>query len=438
MSTASKRRGIILAGHPTALVLGDNLFHGHDLVPQLLNSNAQAQGAKIFAYPISDRERYGVAEFDADARVLSLEENLKSLRAVTPSPGCIFTTRAFAGNSSIRSGAESCVSGRDIVEGSCVFILAFKRDDKMKVLVLGGTGFLGRHLCQSLAESNEVTVVSRRKPDLTIDLAKKSSIKYIQGDIASFDFVNESCNGVDCLINLASTVVPSTSNRDPVYDVNTNLIGALNTLRASVAHGISKYVFLSSGGTVYGSKNLCNPCSEIDQTDPICSYGIVKLSIEKYIHMYSTIYGLPYAIIRLSNPYGPQFSVEKPQGVVHHFISKIIKNEEISIWGDGSVERDFIYIDDTISALNKAIYHQSSQCLLNIGSGTLTSLKTLIDILEEISCQTCNVIYEPSRSYDLQKSVLNIDKAKIQLGWEPTVSISDGIRLTYLDALKSL
>lgn len=319
-----------------------------------------------------------------------------------------------------------------------MFILAFNRDDKMKILVVGGTGFVGRHLCRSLAESNEVIVVSRRKPDLSRNHLKKSSIKYIQGDITSSKFINENCNGVNCLINLSSTVVPSTSNKDPVYDVNTNLIGALNTLQASVVHGISKYVFLSSGGTVYGSKNLCNPHREIDQTDPICSYGIVKLSIEKYIHMFSTLYKLPYSIIRLSNPYGPQYSIEKPQGVIHHFISKIIKNETISVWGDGSVERDFIYIDDTISALNKAIHHQSSQCLLNIGSGTLTSVKKVLDILEEVSGKTCNVIYEPSRSCDIQKSVLNIDKAKLSLDWEPRISISDGIRMTYADAMNTL
>ena len=315
-----------------------------------------------------------------------------------------------------------------------------KSNNTMKVLVVGGTGFVGRHLCRKLAEDDEVIVLSRRKPDIDLksNFAENSCIKYIQGDITSFEFINENCNGVDCVINLSSTVVPSTSNKDPIYDVNTNLIGALNTLQASVAHGVSKYVFLSSGGTVYGSKDMGRPHREIDPTDPICSYGIVKLSIEKYIHMFNALYGLPYSIVRLSNPYGPEYSVEKPQGVIHHFISRIIKNQTISVWGDGSVERDFIYIDDTVSALNKAVHHESSRSLLNIGSGTLTSVNKVLDILNNVSGKICSVIYEPSRACDLQKSVLNIDKAKTQLSWHPTISIDEGIEMTYLDALKRL
>ena len=308
----------------------------------------------------------------------------------------------------------------------------------MKFLVIGGTGFIGRHLCKSLAQNNEVAIVSRRKPDSNTLLSKTPNVKLIQGDISSFELVNENCKNIDCLINLATTVVPSTSNRDPVFDVNTNLIGALNTLKASVKNGISKYVFLSSGGTVYGSRNACHPHKETDPTDPICSYGIIKLAIEKYIQMFYTLYGLPYSILRLSNPYGPNFSIEKPQGAIHHFISKIIKNEVINVWGDGSVERDFIYIDDAISAIIAATYNSSSQCLLNIGSGQSTSIKTLIDILEDVSGIRGSVSYEPSRSFDLQKSLLNVDKAKCILGWEPKISITQGIKLTYLDALTKL
>jgi UDP-glucose 4-epimerase len=165
------------------------------------------------------------------------------------------------------------------------------------------------------------------------------------------------------------------------------------------------------------------------------SYGIIKLAIEKYIQMFYALYDLPYSILRLSNPYGPEFSIEKPQGVIHHFVSKIIKNEAINVWGDGSVERDFIYIDDAISAILAAIYHDSCECLLNIGLGKSTSIKKVIDILEDVSGVCGNTSYERSRSCDLQKSSLNVDKAKLILGWEPKISLSEGIKLTYLDAL---
>ncbi len=308
----------------------------------------------------------------------------------------------------------------------------------MKLLVIGGTGFLGRHLCRTLSKSHEVTIISRRNFDSSSVLREITGIDYIQGDIASFEFINEACKDIDCLINLASTVVPSTSNRDPVYDINTNLIGALNTLQASINNNIARYIFLSSGGTVYGANHSGEPHRETDQTEPICSYGIVKLSIEKYIHMFNVLYGLPYSIIRLSNPYGPDYSVEKPQGAIHHFIAKAINNDEISIWGDGSIERDFIYIDDVISALCQSMQYSNSQCLFNIGSGTSTSINTILEIIKEVSGLTLKINYQEPRPYDVQKSVLNIDNAKLKLGWEPKINISDGIRMTYQSALRNI
>ena len=308
----------------------------------------------------------------------------------------------------------------------------------MKLLVIGGTGFLGRHLCRTLSKSHEVTIISRRNFDSSSVLREITGIDYIQGDIASFEFINEACKDIDCLINLASTVVPSTSNRDPVYDINTNLIGALNTLQASINNNIARYIFLSSGGTVYGDNHSGEPYRETDQTEPICSYGIVKLSIEKYIHMFNVLYGLPYSIIRLSNPYGPGYSVEKPQGAIHHFIAKAINNDEISIWGDGSIERDFIYIDDVISALCQSMQYSNSQCLFNIGSGTSTSIRTILEIIKEVSGLNPKINYQEPRLYDVQKSVLNIDNAKLKLGWEPKITITDGIRMTYQSALRNI
>jgi len=202
----------------------------------------------------------------------------------------------------------------------------------VRILVIGGTGFIGRHLCRQLAKQHEVKVISRRKIEAKLVDGQPSNINYLLGDITDYNFVNSSCKGIDFIINLASTVVPLTSNDNPIYDVQTNLIGALYSLQAAINNGISKYIFLSSGGTVYGRKNSSEAHSEGDSTEPICSYGIVKLTIEKYIHMFNELHGLPYSIIRLSNPYGPEYSIEKPQGVIHHFISKVIHNETISIW----------------------------------------------------------------------------------------------------------
>lgn len=307
----------------------------------------------------------------------------------------------------------------------------------MKVLIVGGTGFIGRHLQRQLSEDHELKIISRRKADKIPIKGQLHEAEHLLGDIADFDFINSSCKGIDCIINLASTVVPSTSNKNPIYDVQTNLIGALHTLQAAINNDISKYIFLSSGGTVYGTSTSSNAHREADPTDPICSYGIIKLTIEKYIDLFNKLHGLPYSIIRLSNPYGPEYSIEKPQGVIHHFISKAINNDTITVWGDGSIERDFLYIDDVVSAICKSMKHVQARSLLNIGSGKSTSIRTILEIISDISGAIPSVIYEPSRSCDVQKSVLSIEQAKLKLGWEPKVSLVDGIRMTYQSALET-
>jgi len=290
---------------------------------------------------------------------------------------------------------------------------------------------LGTHLCRSLSKKHKLIVLSRNHSTSAFAGDENDIIDFISGDITDFEIVDRACHGVDCLINLASTVVPSTSNKDPVFDVNTNLIGALNTLKASVKNNVQKYIFLSSGGTIYGNKFSSKPHKETDSTEPICSYGIVKLAIEKYIHMFSDLYGLPYAILRLSNPYGPGYSLEKPQGAIHHFISSAINNQPITIWGDGTQQRDFIFIDDVVEAITKVVDLARDQSLLNIGSSSSTSLNNILEIIEEVSGSPLNIIYQESRDFDVHKSELDITVAKNVLQWEPRTTLLDGIRKTY-------
>src|SRR5690606_19499579 len=230
------------------------------------------------------------------------------------------------------------------------------------------------------------------------------------------------------VVHLASTVIPSTSNADPIFDVQTNLVGALNILDAAVEHKIKKLVFLSSGGTVYG-EGTGKPFKEDDPTNPICSYGIVKLAIEKYIQMYHQLYGLPHAILRVSNPYGPGQLGEKPLGVVSIFLDRIKRNQPIEIWGDGSTSRDFIHIDDLMSAIDSVIASPSNQLLITIGSGKVVAIQDLISLIFEIVGNQPNVSYQPSRDFDVESVYLNIGKAKREVDWAPKVGLRHGITL---------
>lgn len=299
----------------------------------------------------------------------------------------------------------------------------------MKILVIGGTGFIGRHLSSWLAKQHSVTVLSRNPPIQGIKQLADDSIIYRQGDITQRNAVFAAMKGMDYVVNLSSTVIPSTSNSDPTFDVQTNLVGALNVLDAAVESHIKKMVFLSSGGTVYGEgKGLAS--KEGDATNPTCSYGIVKLAIEKYIQMYHQLYGLPYAILRVSNPYGPGQVSGKPLGAVSIFIDKVRRCQPIEIWGDGTAARDFIYISDLIYVINKSLFLGQSGVLLNIGSGVPTSLNELVKEISNVLELTPIVIYKPSRIFDVQSAFLDISKVQEVIKWRPSISLRQGIKLT--------
>lgn len=304
----------------------------------------------------------------------------------------------------------------------------------MKILVIGGTGFIGQHVCRSLASDHEVLVFARHLPTEKSRLCAHKNIRSILGDVSQSYSISSACAGIDCIAYLASTVIPATSNLDPAFDIQSNLIGAVNTLNAAVRNNVPKFVFLSSGGTVYGRSSNSN-INETSQTDPVCSYGIVKLAIEKYILMYHELHGLSCSILRLSNPYGPGFNLDKPQGVIGFFLDKILKNETIEVWGDGSIERDFIYVQDAVIAIKKAILAETRALLLNVGTGVPTSLNELISILGSETGQTPKVRYMPSRSFDVQRSVLDITAAKAVLDWAPQISLRTGIDLMLKDGI---
>lgn len=298
----------------------------------------------------------------------------------------------------------------------------------MKLLLIGGTGFIGRHLCYSLAAHHQISVFSRHPPSKALALLQSRNTSFKTGDITQATHLNEACSGVDCIVYLASTVIPGNSNKDPIFDIQSNLVGAVNTLNAAINQGVPRIVFVSSGGTVYGSNTL-SLLSENAATNPICSYGIVKLATEKYISMYSYSHGLQYGILRLSNPYGPGHLLDKPQGVINHFLKKMLMAEKLEVWGDGSIERDYIYITDVVEAIKKSIETQHPSLLLNIGTGIPTSINELISVLSsELGCIP-EVEYSTSRSFDVQKSVLDISAAKDLLDWSPQVSLRSGIRL---------
>jgi UDP-glucose 4-epimerase len=232
--------------------------------------------------------------------------------------------------------------------------------------------------------------------------------------------------GVDLVVHLASGSLPQSSNRNPHDDVGVNLLGALNLLEASRSAGVQRLLVVSSGGTVYGIPQQV-PISEDHPTDPLCSYGITKLAIEKYVALYRQLHGLDGLVLRLANPYGERQRLDASQGVVPVFLGRALRFEPLEIWGDGSTVRDFLHISDVVSALLAACRYEGPERLFNIGSGTGLSLRELVSLLEQELERSLEVHYQEGRSFDVPTNVLCIDRANHCLGWRPKVTAVEGL-----------
>lgn len=231
------------------------------------------------------------------------------------------------------------------------------------------------------------------------------------------------------MVHLVCTTRPKSSNDEPIFDVQSNVISTLQLLEEMRELGIKKILFASSGGTVYGPP-ITTPIDEDHPTNPTTSYGITKLTIEKYLLLHKLLHGLQPIILRVANPYGERQRVEYAQGVVAAFLKRALAGEPIEIWGDGSVVRDYLHIDDVAQAFASALNYQGESCIFNIGSNSGTSLNQLVSILSEKLGRELEVIHQPGRDFDVKSNVLSCELARTALRWEAKISMASGLERT--------
>lgn len=305
-----------------------------------------------------------------------------------------------------------------------------------KFLILGGLGFIGRHIALALlSRGYKVRILDRSPVDLQDVLpifANSKNLEYVAGNFGNSESISNALNGCDCCIHLVTTTLPATSNTDKVFDVQSNLIGTIQLLEAMRNQGLKKLIFLSSGGTVYGNP-VYTPIDEDHPTNPLSSYGIVKLAIEKYCRLYNHLHETKAIALRLSNPYGPGQSGNGIQGAVSAFLTKALTGQPIEIWGDGSVVRDYIHIDDVTNAILSAISYDGNEAVFNVGSGTGTSLNEIVDCLRKSFNPKLTVNYKASRSLDVSTNILDISRARRELGWSPNIEFESGIQALISD-----
>jgi UDP-glucose 4-epimerase len=294
-------------------------------------------------------------------------------------------------------------------------------------LVLGGGGFIGTHLCKALLRHGaQVRGFGRSRTEP----GALAGVVWTSGEFADRAALARAVEGCEVVFHALGSSIPDSSNKDPLGDLLSSAVPALQLLEICRASMVRKVLFVSSGGTVYGIPRTI-PIPESAPTDPISAYGISKLAIEKYLALYHYLYGCDYGVLRVANTFGPYQSPHRRQGLIAAFMHRIARGQPVEIWGDGKVVRDFIYIDDVIHAILAATVYDGPHHVFNVGAGVGRSvLEVVTDIANVLERPDVVPIHKPGRATDVPVNVLDIALIRRELGWSPRTDWWDGLRQT--------
>ena len=295
----------------------------------------------------------------------------------------------------------------------------------LRALVTGASGFIGSAVVAALVRRGEqVVAVARRSPP-----SAAPGTSWVETDLRTHTEWSPLLEGVTTIYHFAWSSLPATSNEDPVADAYDNIVGTLRLLEAVKARSGIRLVFASSGGTVYG-KLQASRAAEAHPTQPTCAYGVSKLAVENYLRLFASMWGLDAVTLRISNPYGPGQDTARNFGAVTTFARRALNREPITIYGDGSVIRDYLYISDLVAAVVKAGEMRGGVDVMNIGSGVGRSLNEVVDTIAAALGRPVATRYLPPRNFDVPVSVLDIERAQFALSWSPRVDFFHGVMAT--------
>lgn len=297
----------------------------------------------------------------------------------------------------------------------------------MHILVIGGNGFIGSHFVAAASDAgHRVTVVGRRNVEPAYVHRRK--FDYFAGGIAALVESGFLLKSADVVCHFGSSSTPTSAEADPVREREENLTSVSALLQAMSTAGLGRLVYLSSGGAVYGKPEI-TPVPETYHPGPIGAYGATKLAVENLVVDKGGQFGLKSLIVRPANPYGPGQPIKSGSGVIPTFILAAQAGQTVTLFGDGNMVRDFIYVADLARFLLMAIETGASG-VVNVGSGLGTSLLRLLNLIETQTGKTIARQFEPARPFDPTEIVLDISRANRLTGWHPETALPEGIMKT--------
>jgi UDP-glucose 4-epimerase len=295
-----------------------------------------------------------------------------------------------------------------------------------RVLVTGGAGFIGANLLRTLDESYEIRVLDSLVRGSRALLPDDRDVELLVGDIRDEDAVAQATRGVDLVIHLAAfgSVVESVS--DPVENFEINARGTLEVLRGAADAGVERFVFASTGGAIMGDQEP--PIDEASLPWPISPYGASKLAGEAYLHAFAGSFGIRPVALRFANVYGP-YSAHK-KGVITRFIRAALAGGAFEIFGDGSASRDFLHVHDLCRGITAAAGSDLNDEVIHLASQAETTIRELAELIIELAGADVEIVHHDRRRGEVERNFARADRARELLGWEPRLSLRDGMAET--------
>ena len=299
----------------------------------------------------------------------------------------------------------------------------------MKILVTGGAGFIGSHVVDLYIErGHEVVVVDDLSTGTSSNL--NPSATFYEMDIRDPELAGVFKREMPDVVNHhAAQMDVRRSVDDPIFDADINILGSLRLLEHSRQAGVRQFIYISSGGAVYGEPEYL-PCDETHPINPICQYGASKHAVEHYLFMYRVMYRIEFTVLRYANVYGPRQNPRGEAGVVAIFTGQMLDGQKVVINGDGDQTRDFVYVADCARANLLALNAESVDGVFNLGSGQGTSVNEIFTELQSITSYLLPPIHGPGKLGETRRIYLDANKAGRELGWRPTVDLKEGLERT--------